>query len=83
MKLYAWLHREGWVFFSDKPDPKPVNFTMDGAALLGTVDLPIEKPKKMVTKIVMATSTSGDASVQTFVFPLGATNIKCTYDIEE
>lgn len=55
---------------------------------IGTIDLPIEMPKKMVTKEVpgiMNSCLDGTAEIYPMLrpFPQGATNIRVLYDIEE
>lgn len=55
--------------------------------LLGTIDLPIEKPKKTVTKEAQNVIHGDDPirpyRTETFKLPDKAKNIKCTYEIEE
>ena len=54
---------------------------------IGYVDLPVEKPKKVVTKEACPiTDWGGYLTTSTpkhFAVPHNAKNVKCTYDIEE
>jgi len=79
MKLYVTRNQSAYGCFVFNDMTWPSDF------LIGTVDLPIEKPKKTVVKEASAfySSTVNDEHTYKVHVPVGAKNIKCTYEITE
>lgn len=84
MKLYVFEVLNGNIFLSQKDSHGAHKF-------LGTVDLPIEIPKKIVTRQILPLPEDGnnyynkkkDDKTPIFIVPGNAKNIRCLYDVEE
>ena len=81
MKLYVW--DDGYEVRTCTTNA-PTNPGADDWKFLGTVDLPIEKPKEIATVTIKTPSTGLPANSDsfTFHFPQDAKNIRCLYDVE-
>lgn len=80
----------GLSFFQEYENAQPLypeNVYASRGRFLGYIDLPIEKPKKSVTKTAGTVSCfidlAANIEMRTFQIPNGAKNIKCTYETEE
>ena len=86
--VYRNHFHQGLDLFESNPNESQ---ELSDRKFLGYIDLPIEKPKNTVVKEAFSVARSTavnyvkdqNVTIETFLVPRNAKNIKCTYETEE